>query len=266
MVDGTSLYYERMGLGFPLVFVSGGGIMDRRSWDPQFEVFAADYEVIRYDVRGIGKSARPTEPFSHSNDLFELLRFLNIDRAHIVGLSVGGAIAIDFAIEYPERAASLILASSGVSDDSKADANVQGLITLSTMTKTEGIECVIAAVLDTPFVVSAANAPARERIRQIYLDNHDVFESNFPIYLRWEPIQPPASRRLRDIRARTLVLRGDSDSPAYGALVDRITEGIQGCVKLVISGGTHFLNLEKPQEFNDAVRGFLSGCPTWTRH
>jgi len=258
VVNGTSLYYERMGLGFPLVFISGGGIMDRRAWDAQFEVFAADYEVIRYDVRGIGKSGRPTAPFSHGSDLFELLKFLQIDRAHVIGLSVGGAIAIDFAIEHPEKVAGLILAASGLSDDAKADANIQGLTTLSAMTRTEGIERVIEVVVATPFVVSAANVQACETIRRIYLDNQDVFESNFPIYRQWEPIQPPASQRLGAIRARTLLLRGDSDSPAYSASADSVAEGIRGCVKSVIAGGTHFLNLDKPKEFNDAVRGFLS--------
>jgi 3-oxoadipate enol-lactonase len=257
-VSGTSLFYETMGEGFPLVFVSGGGIMDRRAWDGQFEAFARDYKVIRYDVRGIGESARPDGPFSHSRDLFELFKFLNIDRAHIVGLSVGGAIAIDFAIEHPEKVDGLILAASGVSDDSKAEANVHGLMTLSTMTKTEGIEHVIKLVLDTPFVVSAANELARERIRQIYLDNRDVFESDFPIYLQWEAIQPAASQRLGNIRARTLVIRGDNDSPAYSMLVDKIASGIRGSSKAVIPGGTHFLNLEKPNEFNHAVREFLT--------
>src|ERR1044072_826236 len=101
-VNGTSLYYETKGKGFPIVFVSGGGILDRRGWDEQFETFAKHYRVVRYDVRGIGKSARPQGPFSHSEDLYALLSFLKIKRAHVAGLSVGGAIAIDFALEHPE--------------------------------------------------------------------------------------------------------------------------------------------------------------------
>src|SRR5262245_45942696 len=217
-VSGTSLYYEMMGEGFPLIFVSGGGVVDRRAWDGQFEAFARDYKVIRYDVRGIGESARPDGPFSHSRDLFELFKFLNIDRAHIVGLSVGGGMAIDFAIEHPEKVDGLILAASGVSDDSKADANIRGLMTLSAMTKTDGIGQVINPVLSTPFVVSPANELARERIRQIYLDKRDVFESDFPIYLQWEAIQPPASQQLGNISARTLVISGDRDSLAYSTL------------------------------------------------
>lgn len=142
-VNGTSLYYEIKGKGFPLVFVSGGGVLDRRGWDDQFESFAEYYRVIRYDVRGIGKSARPQTVFSHSQDLYALLKFLGIKRAHLVGLSVGGAIGIDFTLEHREMVDHLILAASGVSDDAKAGANLQGLTTLATLTKTEGIERVI---------------------------------------------------------------------------------------------------------------------------
>jgi len=234
--------------------------MDRRAWDEQVPAFANNYQVIRYDVRGIGRSGRPDVPFSHDRDLFELLRFLNIDRAHVIGLSVGGAIAIDFAIEHPEKVEALILAAAGTSDAAKTAENVQNLLALSAMTKTEGIEPVIQLVLDTPFVVSSANELARKTLRQIYLDNRDVFESGFPIYSKWKAIDPPASQRLGDIRARTFVIRGDSDSPQYSSVADRIAAGIKGSVKAIIPGGTHFLNLEKPKEFNNAVLEFLTNA------
>ena len=257
-VNGTSLYYETMGKGSPLVFISSGGMMDRRCWDEQFESFAKVYRVIRYDVRGIGRSARPREPFSHSRDLYELLKFLKVKRAHLIALSVGGAIAIDFTLDHPEMVDRLILASSGVSNDAKASANLQRLSILSSLTKKEGIERVIQLTLDSPFVVSKGNAAAREKIRQIYLDNRDVFESEFPLYSLWQPTQPLAGERLSEIRARVLIIRGDNDSPAYMAMTDRIGSGINGSRKVVIPGGTHFLNLEKPKEFSQAVLEFLS--------
>src|ERR1044072_7189923 len=90
-VNGTSLFYEMKGRGFPLVFISGGGVLDRRCWDEEFEFFAKYFRVIRYDVRGIGKSERPTAAFSHSRDLYALLKFLGIKRTHLIALSVGGA-------------------------------------------------------------------------------------------------------------------------------------------------------------------------------
>lgn len=257
-VNGTDLYYEAKGRGFPIVFVSGGGILDRRSWDEQFETFSKHYRVIRYDVRGIGKSARPQTSFSHSEDLYALLTELKIKRAHVVGLSVGGAIAIDFAITHPDMVDHLVLAAPGLSSDSKSEANLQGLSVLSTFVKTKGLKHMIQLTLDTPFVLSKQNAAGREKVRQIYLDNHDVFESGFPVYVLWQPIQPPPEDRLATIRGPVLILRGDNDSPVYAAMTERISKGISQSTSVVILGGTHFLNLEKPNEFNQAVLKFLA--------
>ena len=191
-VNGTSLFYETRGTGFPIVFVSGGGILDRRGWDNQFDTFAKSYRVTRYDVRGIGKSSRPEGSFSHSQDLYALLTYLKIKRAHVAGLSVGGAIAIDFAIEHPEIVDRLILAAPGLSSDAKSEPNLQSLATLAQMVKTNGIEHVIQLTLDAPFVLSKQNVAGHTKVREIYLDNHDVFEAGFPLYTLWQPIQPPA--------------------------------------------------------------------------
>lgn len=258
-VNDTSLYYEAKGRGLPIVFVSGGGILDRRGWDEQFEFFSKYYRVIRYDVRGIGKSARPQTPFSHSEDLNELLRLLEIECAHVVGLSVGGAIAIDFAITHPAMVDHLVLVASGLSSDSKSDENIQGLDVLSTLVKTKGIEHLIQLTLDAPFVLSKENTAAREKVRQIYLENEDIFQSGFPLYVLWRPIQPPPETRLATIRVPTLIVRGDKDSPVYAAMTDKISRGIPQSTTVMIPGGTHFLNLEKPDEFNHAVLNFLRG-------
>jgi 3-oxoadipate enol-lactonase len=256
-INGTSIFYETRGQGFPIVFVCGGGILDRRGWDNQFEAFAKHYRVVRYDIRGIGKSERLRESFSHSKDLYALLTFLKITRAHVVGLSVGGAIALDFAIEHPEFVDHLILAAPALSSDSKSETNLQGLKALTDLVQTSGLEKLIQLTLDAPFVLSKQNEAGREKVRQIYLDNGDVFESGFPVYALWEPLQPPPEDRLATIRARVLILRGDSDSPVYAAMTDKISSGIAQATTVVIPGGTHFLNLEKPVEFNARVHAFL---------
>lgn len=257
-VNGTSLYYEVMGKGFPLVFTSGGGTLDRRAWDNQFEIFAKNYQVIRYDIRGLGKSARPLKPFSHSRDLYALLKFLKVKKAHIISLSFSGAIAIDFALEHPEMVDHLILAATGTSVDAKSKANVDSLLSLSAMAKKEGLPRVIQFLLDLPFFISQENSAAREKIRQIYLDNRDMFESEFPLVRLWQPTEPPASERLSEIRARVLILLGENDHPAYKAITDKLVAGITGARKIVVPGGTHLLHLDKPKEFNQAVLEFLS--------
>ena len=254
--NDTRLFYERQGRGFPVVFVSGGGVMDRRCWDDEFQSFAKYFTVIRYDIRGIGKSERPTHPFSHSRDLYELLKALKLKRAHVIGLSVGGAIAIDFTLEHPEMVDHLVLAASGLSDDAKAEENQQGLTMLSEMTRKRGIESVAQLTVDAPFVISKENEKQRERIRRIYIDNRDVFESGFPLYSLWRPTLP-AGARLPKIHAPTLVIRGDKDNPEYIKTTDKVASAIPGARKIVIPGGTHFINLDKPKEFAEAVFNFL---------
>jgi pimeloyl-ACP methyl ester carboxylesterase len=100
-VNDTTLFYEMKRSGDPLVFIHSGGF-DRRMWDDQFKFFS-DYTMIRYDARGYGKSKAPTRPYSEQADLFRLLEYLDIQSANIVGLSLGGRIAIDFAIAHPEK-------------------------------------------------------------------------------------------------------------------------------------------------------------------
>jgi pimeloyl-ACP methyl ester carboxylesterase len=260
-VNGTSIYYEIKGDGFPLVLISGGGILDRRGWDHQFEKFSASYRVIRYDVRGLGKSARPSGAFSHSKDLNALLKYLKIEKTHVVGLSVGGAIAIDFTLEYPQMVDHLVLAAAGLSDDAKAESNLEALAALSDIAKKEGIDRVIQLTINASFVISNKNQVGQDVVRKIYQDNADVFQSDFPVYRLWEPTKPAAGQRLSEIRCPVLIIRGDNDSPAYAALTARIAKEITTAREVVITGGTHFLNLEKPAEFNRAVLQFLTNQP-----
>src|SRR5512147_367629 len=108
------LYYEIAGEGHPLVLIHGG-LVNSGLWDDQFEVFARQYRTLRYDVRGFGKSLAPTAYFSNHGDLRDLLDFLGFRRACVLGLSMGGSIAIDFTLTYPDRAAALLPVASGLS-------------------------------------------------------------------------------------------------------------------------------------------------------
>jgi 3-oxoadipate enol-lactonase len=256
-VNGTTLYYEVMGQGFPLVFLSGGGSLDRRAWDDQFETFAEDYQVIRYDIRGIGKSARPVGPFSHSEDLYALLKFLKVKKAHFIGLSFSGAIAVDFTLEHPEMVEHLVLAATGTSVDATSKANLDGVLALTAMAKKEGLPQAVQFILSLPFFISQDNSAAQEKMRQIYLDNQDVFESGFPLVSLWQPTKPPASQRLSEIRASVLIMEAENDHPDYKAITEKLAAGIAGARKVVIPQATHVINLDKPREFNQTVLEFL---------
>jgi len=99
--------------GSPVVLIHGGGL-DSRMWNESFHALARSYRVVRYDVRGFGRSAPPTAPFSHVDDLARVLDRAGIDSAALVGLSLGGAIALNFALVHPDRVDRLLLIGPAV--------------------------------------------------------------------------------------------------------------------------------------------------------
>src|SRR5262245_53537750 len=114
-LNGTRLYYEVAGSGHPLVLIHGMSL-DTRMWEDQFEPLAHHYQVVCYDACGFGKSVLPTEgSYVHTDDLQALLAYLDITHAFILGLSMGGSIAIDFAMAYPEATDALMPVDSRLS-------------------------------------------------------------------------------------------------------------------------------------------------------
>lgn len=116
-VPGGRLFWESCGHGPPLVLVHGHSF-DRTMWDPQMATLCRSYRVIRYDLRGYGRSSLPTEvlSFTHSDDLIRLMDGLHLDRAHLVGLSLGGAVVTDMLALHPERLLSATAASGDIFD------------------------------------------------------------------------------------------------------------------------------------------------------
>lgn len=119
-VPGGSLYYEIAGEG-PVVTLIHPRLWDSRTWDPQVPVLLdAAFTVVRYDVCGYGRSSRPTaEPYSHVRDLTSLLDFLEVPLTTLVGCSMGGAKAIDFTLQHPDRVAGLVPVASGLGGSSR---------------------------------------------------------------------------------------------------------------------------------------------------
>jgi pimeloyl-ACP methyl ester carboxylesterase len=110
-VPGGEVAYEVVGRG-PAVVLLHGGFMDRRSWDRVVPELSKSYRVVRYDIRPFGESTAPKEPYFVPDDLLRLLNHLKIDRAHLVGHSFGGGVALDFALAHPTRVATLTLVAA----------------------------------------------------------------------------------------------------------------------------------------------------------
>ena len=119
-VDGGRLFYEEAGVGRPVVFIHPG-LWDRRTWDDQFPVFAEQFRAIRYDVRGYGKSSKPEREYSKIEDLRALLEQLEVDRTALIGCSMGGGVAIDFAVEHPQLVWALVPVAAALSGVEETD-------------------------------------------------------------------------------------------------------------------------------------------------
>src|SRR6266542_985522 len=125
-VNGTKLYYETAGKG-PAVVLVHGGLVDSRQWNGQMKEFAKRHRVVRYDLRGFGRSAAAPQPFSHIEDLRALMDFLKIERATVVGRSLRGIIAAYFALEHPERVDRLVLVGSARRQEDAGQGRNEGL-------------------------------------------------------------------------------------------------------------------------------------------
>src|SRR5438045_1499842 len=113
-LNGACINYERSGAGLPVIFLHAG-IADSRMWGAQADEFAREFDVIRPDTRGFGRSEMPPGGWSAESDLLALIDALELKPAHLVGCSMGGGIAIDFALLHPERISKLVLVGAAVS-------------------------------------------------------------------------------------------------------------------------------------------------------
>lgn len=265
-VNNTRLYYEVAGEGYPLVLIHGG-LVDHHMWDEQFPVFAQHFKVIRYDMRGFGQSGlvkAGDAPYSMRGDLHALLQHLGIEKTYVMGLSMGGGMAIDFTLEYPEMVDTLIPVAAGVSgfeseEDFKAEEQLEVEINaaLTSGDKARAVELLLRMWTDGPDRTPEQTDPAvREKVQVMTTRNFNRAddEDDTPDTIQ---LEPPAFVRLGDIQVPTLIIVGDKDVRSILVIADVLEKGIPNAKKVIIPGTAHHLNMEKPQEFNRIVLDFL---------
>ncbi len=266
-VNNTDLYYEVAGTGHPLTLVHGM-LLDRRSWDDQFDVFAGQYQVVRYDMQGWGESVQEQAepPFSPRQDLLSLLDYLNIQQTYLLGLSGGGALALDFTLEHPHTVDALILVSSGLSGyPQRMSETIQAFIgqyygALQQKDIPSAVEATVRFFTDGPGrTPEQVNAQARARITEMSTQHIQQHGDPMAHQQHMLPLEPPAVNRLAEVKAPTLIMVGDQDASEVLEIADTLEQGIAGAKKVVIPGTAHHLHMEKPEEFNRVVLEFLNG-------
>ncbi|HTP08883.1 MAG TPA: alpha/beta hydrolase [Anaerolineae bacterium] len=253
----NGLYYEIAGEGQPLVLIHGG-LVNSGMWDDQFEVFAEHYRTLRYDVRGFGQSKSPTSYFSNHSDLRDLLEHFGIERASVLGLSMGGGIAIDFTLAYPHHVAALLPVAAGLGgyhSTSNAALRDEMNAAYERGDKERAVELSLQVWTDGPYrTPDQVDRAVRERIRTMTTHTFDL-----PDVEQWlQRLEPPAIDRLAEIHVPTLFIVGDKDVEDILKIGDRIIANVRGAQRAIIPNTAHHLNMEQPAEFNRIVLEFLN--------
>lgn len=248
-----------LGEGLPVVFLHAG-VCDHRMWRGQMEaVAAAGFHAIAYDRRGYGETSSPDEAFSHLEDLEAVLDAMDIHAAVLVGCSMGGGLAIDFALAYPGRTIGLVLVGTSITGAAAFVSDLEQPIVMAEEDAEERGDLDMLnkvqahAWLDGP---RSASGRVWGAARDLFLDmNGRVLRQ--PALTR-EQARPRAVDRLAAITAPSLLIVGDLDFTYILQRHDDASESLPNAFAVVLEGTAHIPNLERPDLFDPLLLEFLA--------
>jgi pimeloyl-ACP methyl ester carboxylesterase len=252
----SEIYYEVAGSGEPTVVLIHGGLLDCRMWDDQFEILSRDHRVVRYDASAHGQSVLPPDAYWDHADLRGLLDHLAIDRAVLVGLSLGGRIAIDLALEDPQRVEAVVAVSSGLGGYRFISENyLKDRDAMIAAWKAGDFKNVVEAFqrswTDGPHRMPEDVDPVvRERVRA-------MARNRIESAMEGRGLRQPAIDRLSELEVPMLVVVGELDVPGILEIADMLVAANQNAELVVVPGVAHLVNMEKPEEFNRILLDYL---------
>ena len=255
-VEGTRLFYEASGEGPAVVLVHGRG-PDHRMWEPQVEALSAAHRLVRYDLRGFGRSPCGENAYAHADDLATLLDHLGIERAVVVGCSLGGGAAVNFAVLHPGRLLGLVAVGSSLGGYAWSQEFHDMFREAHRIAMESGPQAANEYYRGSSLFAHAHHSPEVERRTRDLLRDDDGAHWTRPDLGR--PLVPPAIERLGTISVPALVVVGEFDVPDMLAIADILTERIPRASKVVLDGLGHLPSLEDPERFNRLVLEFLGG-------
>jgi 3-oxoadipate enol-lactonase len=235
-------------------------MLDTRTWDDQFEAYAQRYRVIRYDARGFGRSDVPRagEPYSHADDLAALLDLLGAPGpVHVVGLSMGGRFALDFAVVHPGRLRSLTVIDTVVGGWPWSRQWLVSYAPVLEAARRGDIPAAKQAWLANEIFAPLREKPAAaERMRKM-VEAYSGWHLVHPDPERTP--QPPTVLQLSKVAAPTLVLVGERDVSEFQMIAAHVARGVRGARSETVAGAGHLASMEAPQRVNEIVLGFIAG-------
>jgi pimeloyl-ACP methyl ester carboxylesterase len=263
--DEVRLYYEESGSGRPIIFVHEYA-GDYRSWQPQVRYFGQHYRVITFNARGYPPSDVPAALVAYSqdraaDDIAVVLDHLGIDRAHVVGLSMGGFATLHLGFRHPSRAVSLTVAGCGYgAEPNERDRFRAEAEAIATVIDEQGMEAFSAAFALGPTRVQFQNKDPRgfDEFRRRLAGHSALGARNTQLGVqRDRPSLYDLIDQMHSLTLPTLILAGDEDWPCRqpGLLMK---EAIPTAAQTMIPNSGHTINLEEPDEFNRIVGSFLA--------
>ena len=272
-INGIDLYYEEHGNGDPLLLIMGLAA-DSIAWMFQLPDFSQHYRTVVFDNRGVGRSSKPAGPYSiaqMAEDAAGLLDKTGIERAHVVGVSMGGMIAQELTLRHPERVRGLVLACTYAKPDAGVDQqlasslaafggsrgdNGEIQVDLSKVDPMMFFQQLLPTVFNAEFIMTEL-----PKLMQVFGGALQYGFSMEAILAQVMATQTHDTlERIGQIKAPTLVLVGDSDLLIPCSNSDTLATKIPGAKLVKIPGGSHGFNFETPEVFNKAVLEFLAGC------
>jgi pimeloyl-ACP methyl ester carboxylesterase len=244
--------YDVQGSG-PVVILLTGSNLDRRMWNHEAAWLSKTHTVVRYDLRAHGESDTATVPFSMLGDLLGVMDALKIQKASLIGLSAGSTIALDAALEVPDRVERIVLAGPAPSGyvPSKPLPFVPDMMAAL---KAGDYKRLAEVLLATS--VFASPPAAQPLVREMVTKNDGMWTVRRELMLA----PKPAMNRLESVRVPTLILIGDKDE-FQSEPAELLAKRIPGARIVRIAGGGHLLNLTSPAEFQAAVTAFITARP-----
>ncbi len=262
--DGVRLYFEETGSGEPIVFIHEFA-GDYRAWEPQVRHFSRAYRCIAYNARGYSPSDVPEDPASYSQDIARLdavaiLDHLEIERAHVIGLSMGGFAALHFGLHHPDRARSLVVAGCGYGAERERREQFRA--------ETEATAHLIETADGAAFAERYAQGPTRVQFQNKDPRGWTEFREQLAEHslrgaantMRGVQGRRPSIYDLEDrmhaMRVPTLILTGDEDDPCLAPNVF-MKRTIPSAALITLPNSGHTINIEEPLLFNQALEWFL---------
>ena len=265
-IESEKLFYEATGDGPPILLIHGfmdswihGFTLDRRMWDNEFKALSDRFRVIRYDLRGHGKSSSVSDGFNHVDDLVTLLDALSLDKPNLIGLSLGGWIACDFSTVYPDRVAGAILIDPyyPLPKEYAFDKRIGQHVSLG---RQNGLKAGLTQWLRDPlFETACKNERRKKTLEDIVLVGHGALGDG-ALFVKPDKQGSPkglTDKSPADIRCPVLCLVGKRDLPRFHAVARFLSETIPGISVVNVPDAGHMANMENPDFVLEQINDFL---------